>query len=283
VTHEDYKGPLPKGTVIKTKSDFPLIFLRTQSFAFNEDRLSDGIRRQARVYGAWQHVDLPSEKDPQAIIKWTMKHSTRYRETKNLLEKAAKSYTAEVHKETFDHVYKYLQTGEVTGSTGMFDVVDSPTGANHLVRAAGCLLGHLGFPTHHAYYQNTPVDRKGRLLSGENGPFVLTIPYDPGVDLFWSITRYGNDTRLPLNPADIGGNNIQAYNAFNTKPDANGDVTITFSQKDPNDGTYWMPVTGPYYFISRYYGPNPKMNGNTVHDILFKGTKLASKFKATKF
>jgi hypothetical protein len=37
------------------------------------------------------------------------------------------------------------------------------------------------------------------------------------------------------------------------------------------------------YFASRYYGPNPKMNGNTVHDILFKGTKLAAKFKATRF
>ncbi|MHA2315416.1 MAG: DUF1214 domain-containing protein, partial [Candidatus Hermodarchaeia archaeon] len=174
-------------------------------------------------------------------------------------------------------------TGQVTGSTGMFDAIDSPTGANHLLRAAGTLLGHLGFPTHHAYYQNTPVDRKGRILSGENGPFVLTIPYDPGVGLFWSITRYANATRLPLNPADIGGNNIQAYNAFNTKPDANGNVTITFSRKDPKDGTYWMPVTGPYYFISRYYGPASKLNGNTVHDVLFKGTKLESKFKATKF
>ena len=104
------------------------------------------------------------------------------------------------------------------------------------------------------------------------------------MDLFWSVTRYGNATRLPLNPADIGGNNIQAYNAFNTKPDANGNVTITFSKEDPKDGTYWMPVLDSgYYFISRYYGPNSKMNGKTVHDILYKGTKLESKFKATKY
>jgi hypothetical protein len=284
LVHEDYNGKLPKGTVIRTKSDFPLVFLRTQTFAFNEDRLSDGIRRQARIYGAWQAVDLPNEKDPQAIINWTMEHSIRYPETKKLMEEAARTYTAAVHKKTFDYVYKYLQTGQVTGSAGMFDTVDSPTGANHLVRAAGTLLGHLGFPTHHAYYQNTPVDRKGRILSGANGPFVLTVPHDPKVDLFWSITRYGNDTRLPLNPADIGGNNIQAYNAFNTKPDKNGNVTITFSKEDPKDGTYWMPVINSgYYFISRYYGPNPKMNGNTVHDILFKDTELESKFKATKY
>ncbi len=35
-----------------------------------------------------------------------------------------------------------------------------------------------------------------------------------------------------------------------------------------------MPVTGHYYFIARYYGPNSKMNGKTVHDILYKGTEL---------
>ena len=283
LVREDYKGRLPEGTVIRTKSDFPLVFLRTQTFAFNEDRLPEGIRRQARIYGAWQTVDLPSEKDPQAIIKWTMDHSTRYPATKKLMKKAAKTYTAAVHKETFNYIYKYLQTGQVTGSAGMFDRIDSPTGGSHIVRAAGTLLGHLGFPTHHAYYQNTPVDRTGRILSGENGPFVLTVPHDPDVDLFWSITRYANDTRLPLNPADIGGNNIQAYNAFNTKPDKNGNVTITFSKKDPKDGTYWMPVTGPYYFISRYYGPNSRVNGNTVHDVLYKGTKLEAKFKALKF
>ena len=66
LVHEDYDGPMPKGTVIKTKSDFPLVFLRTQTFAFNADKLSDGIRRQAKVYGAWEAVDLPSEPEDPA-------------------------------------------------------------------------------------------------------------------------------------------------------------------------------------------------------------------------
>jgi len=281
--HEDYKGKVPEGIVIKTKSFFPLVFLRTQSFAFNEDKLSDGIRQQARIYGAWQAVELPSEKDPQALIEWTMKYSTRYKETKGLLKKAAKTYTAEMHKKTFGYIFKYLQTGQVTGSLGMFDAIDSPTGANHLIRASGTLLGHLGFPTHHAFYQNIPVNRKGIILSGDSGPFVMTLPHDPKVGQFWSVTRYSNEKRLPLNPADIGGNNIQAYNAFNTKPDMNGNVTITFSRNDPKDGTYWMPVTDPYYVIARYYGPNSNMNGKTAHDIIFKGTKLETKFKVHKF
>ena len=280
---EDYKGEIPEGTLIKTKSNFPLVFLRTQSFAFNEDKKADEIRRKAKIEGKWEAVDLPNKEDPQAIIKWTIENSIPYDQTEKLMNDAAEIYTAEVHKKAFDYIYKYLQTGQVTGSAGMFDKIDSPTGANHLIRAAGTLLGHLGFPTHHAYYQNTPVNSEGKLLDGNNGPFVLTFPYDTGVDLFWSITRYGNDSRLPLNPDDIGGNNIQAYNGFNTKPDENGNVTITFSQENPNDGTYWMPVTGGYYIIARYYGPNAKLNGNTVHDVLFKGTALEETFKATKF
>ena len=46
LVHEDYKGRLPKGEVIRTKSNFPFVFIRTQSFAFNEDKLADAIRRQ---------------------------------------------------------------------------------------------------------------------------------------------------------------------------------------------------------------------------------------------
>ncbi len=98
----------------------------------------------------------------------------------------------------------------------------------------------------------------------------MSLPYKPGVDLFWSVTRYGFDTFLPLNPADLGGNNIQAYNAFNTKPDKSGNVTFTFSKKDPKDGTYWMPVTdSPYYIIARYYGPTARLYGNTAKDIVY--------------
>ena len=51
------------------------------------------------------------------------------------------------------------------------------------------------------------------------------------MDLFWSITRYSNDSRLPLDPDDMGGNNIQSYNGFNTEPDADGNVTISFSRE----------------------------------------------------
>ena len=152
------------------------------------------------------------------------------------------------------------------------------------IRAALCLMGHLGFPVRHAYYQQLPVNSEGIPLAGANGPFVLTLPNKPGVDLFWSVTRYSFKTFLPLNPEDLGGNDIQAYNEFNTEPDENGNVTFTFSIEDPKDGTYWMPVMdGPYYIVARYYGPAPALNGNTAKDIVYKGTPLEKKFETVQF
>jgi len=45
---------------------------------------------------------------------------------------------------------------------------------------------------------------------------------------------------------------------YNTEPDENGNITVTFSVGDPNDGTYWMPVNAgePYYIVVRYYKPD---------------------------
>jgi len=284
LVHEDYKGKLPEGTVIKTTSNFPFVFLRTQTFAFNEDKLAKGIRHEARMYGLSGKVDLPNPKDPLALINWTIDNSKPYKSTKKLMAKAAKSYTPSVHKETFEHIKQFLASGGVSGNTGAFEPVDHPAGGSHKVRAAGTLIGHLGFPVHHAYYQVIPVDRTGKKHAGANGPFVMTLPHVPGVDLFWSVTRYDANTFLPLNPADIGNNDIQAYPNYSTKPDKDGNVSFTFSKKDLKDGTYWMPVLDSgYYIVVRYYGPTSKLNGRTAKDILYKGTKLEEIFKTVKF
>ncbi len=284
LVHEDFKGRLPAGTVIKTTSNFPFVFIRTQSFNFNNDKLANSIRHEARMHGLWEPLELPNPKDTQALIQWTIDNSKPYRQTKDLMDQAAKIYTPEVHKETFENLKAFLAAGGVSGNVGMFEPVDHPAGGNHKIRAAGTLLGHLGFPVHHAYYQQLPVDSTGKKLTGANGPFVMTLPYAPGVDLFWSVTRYDANTFLPLNPADIGNNDIQAYNAFNTQPDKNGNVTFTFSKQNPNDGTYWMPVIDSgYYILARYYGPTSRLNGNTAKDILYQGTKLQKKFETVKF
>lgn len=284
LVREDYKGKLPEGTVIKTTSNFPFVFIRTQSFAFNSDKLANSIRHGAKMYGLWEPVDLPNPKDTQALIKWTIANSKPYAQTEKLMADAAETYTPAVHKQTFENLKGFLASGGVSGNVGMFEAVDHPAGGTHKVRAAGTLLGHLGFPVHHAYYQQIPVDKTGKRLSGANGPFVLILPYKPGVDLFWSVTRYGANTFLPLNPADIGNNDIQAYNGFNTKPDENGNVTFTFSKVDPKDGTYWMPVKDSgYYVLARYYGPSKRLNGNTAKDIIYGGSMLEKKFGTVKF
>jgi hypothetical protein len=45
---------------------------------------------------------------------------------------------------------------------------------------------------------------------------------------------------------------------FPYEPEADGNITVTFSTTDPEDGTYWMPVNAgePYYFVVRYYKPD---------------------------
>ena len=284
LAHVDYEGELPEGQEIRTNSIFPFVFIRTQSFAFNDDEKADEIRRQARITGETAEIELPDVSDTQGLIAWTIENSNPYPQTRELMAEAAEIYTPEVHKETFEHLKAFLASGGVSGNVGMFEAVDHPAAGSHKVRAAGTLLGHLGFPVHHAYYQQIPVDSTGQPLAGANGPFVVTLPYDPGVDLFWSVTRYGADTFLPLDPADLGGNDIQAYNAFNTEPDENGNVTFTFSKEDPRDGSYWMPVTDAgYYWLARYYGPTARLNGNTAKDIIYGGTELEMKFATVKF
>jgi len=283
IVHEDYKGDLPEGTVVKVNCNFPFVFIRTQSFNFNDDKKADEIRRQNKITGANGDVDLPDYNDTQALLKWTLDNEKSYPQTKKYMEEAIAKYTPEVHAATKAHLVKYLTTGEIKGNPGMFEDVDDPAGGNFKIRAAGALLGHLGFPVHHAYYQNVAIDREGNALTGKEA-FKCSLPYDPGLSLFWSVTRYSADNRLPLNPAEIGGNDIQAYNAFNTEPNDEGMVDFTFSIEDPKDGSYWMPVTeGGYYFVARYYGPTPKLNGNTAFDIIYKGTDLENTIKAIKF
>jgi hypothetical protein len=284
LAHVDYKGELPEGQEIRTNSLFPFVFIRTQSCVFHEDKNADEIRRKSKITGTVGEIELPDVNDTQGLIAWIIAHSNSYPQTKEIMAEAAKIYTPALHAETFENVKAFLASGGVSGNVGMFEAVDDPAGGSNKVRAAGTLMGHLGFPVHHAYYQQIPMDGSGQRLAGSNGPFVMSLPYDSGVDLFWSVTRYGADTFLPLNPADIGDNDIQAYNEFNTEADENGNVTFTFSMEDPKDGTYWMPVAeGGYYLIARYYGPASGLNGKTAKDIVYGGTKLEKTFETVKF
>ena len=113
---------------------------------------------------------------------------------------------------------------------------------------------HLGAITEKSRAQDS-VDM-ARILHGADFMEKNCVIMGPeGVEEFWSITRYSLITRNTL----AGKNDI--FNSFNTKPDENGNITITFSVEDPKDGTYWMPVNAgePYYFVGRYYKPDLKI------------------------
>jgi hypothetical protein len=141
----------------------------------------------------------------------------------------------------------------IPNNMGGFGPIDSnEPHSNDPEYRAVAIIGHLGLPAEHALYAAGFVNCDGEFFNGDKTE-VFTLPYKPqGVQEFWSITRYNFLTRNTL----PGKNDL--YNAYNTKPDENGNVTITFSVEDPEDGTYWMPVNAGegYYFVIRYYHPD---------------------------
>jgi hypothetical protein len=136
---------------------------------------------------------------------------------------------------------------------GAFGPIDSKEpGSNDPEIRAVAVIGHLGLPAEHALYQPFFTNCDGKPLHGDKAE-VFTFPYEPkNVKGFWSVTRYSLLTRNTIS----GKNDL--FNAYNTKPDAKGNITVTFSVEDPKDGTYWMLVNAgePYYFIVRYYQPD---------------------------
>ena len=136
---------------------------------------------------------------------------------------------------------------------GKFGPIDSnESDSNDPENRAAAIVGHLGFPVHHAFYMPYFTNCQDEVLNGYKTE-VFTFPNEPeGVELFWSVTRYSALTRNT-----IAGKNY-LFNAYNTQPDAEGNINVTFSVDDPKDGTYWMPVNNgePYYFVVRYYKPD---------------------------
>ena len=168
IAHVDYEGDLPEGkAVIRTNAMFPFVFLRTQSFEITGEQKADEIRRQASIDGTVGEKDLVDPEDTQGLINYVIANNNPYPQTQALMAEAAEKYTPEVHKATFESIKAFMQAGRSKGNVGMFEAVDDPAAGSHKVRAAGTLLGHLGFPVRHAYYQQIPVDSKGTKLSGE--------------------------------------------------------------------------------------------------------------------
>jgi hypothetical protein len=239
---------VPDGAkVIESPGDYPHLFIRIQ--VKTEDDLK-------KAWAIQEQIKLTSVGSKELIIENPIKHTLKtqdvYPQNKEILESSIK-----FGKEDYLRVSKYI--GAVapkfgpTGNIGMFGPIDSdePNSNDPEYRAAA-IVGHLGFPLHHAYYGPFFTNCKDEVLNGDKTE-VFTLPYKPdGVELFWSVTRYSALTRNTL----PGKNDL--FNAYNTKPDAKGNITVTFSVEDPKDSTYWMPVNAgePYYFVIRYYKPD---------------------------
>lgn len=240
-----FKGKLPTdATVIECPGDYPHLFIRVQ-IKTPEDRPNTlAIQKQIKLTG----VSKPLEFDN--AIRFTLDTHTIYPQNHGLLASVL-DYSDEDHRKVTAFVNKRAQT--IVNNMGAFGPIDSkePGSNDPEIRAVG-IIGHLGLPAEHALYLPFFTNKDGNMLSGDKAE-VYTFPYKPKkVKEFWSVTRYNLLTRNTL----PGKNDI--FNAYNTKPDSNGNIRITFSAEDPKDGTYWMPVNAgePYYFILRYYGPD---------------------------
>lgn len=240
-----YEGDVPEGAkVITSPGDYPHLFIRVQ-IKTPEDRVNTlAIQEKITLTGTSKELTIENP------ITFTIETHNIYPQNDGILASVT-DFSEEDYKRVSD--YLGFIAPRFTGNIGMFGPIDSkePNSNDPEVRA-GAIVGHLGLPAEHAFYAPYFANCNNEVLNGDKTE-VFTFPYEPeGVELFWSVTRYSALTRNTL----PGKNDI--FNAYNTKPDANGNVTITFSVEDPQDGTYWMPVTAgePYYFVARYYKPD---------------------------
>ncbi len=244
-TRRGVEVEVPDGaTVIECPGDFPHLFLRVQLKSDDDKPNALAIQDQISLSGGSNDLDFDNP------IQFVLDTHDIYPQNEGLLASVL-DYDEEDHRKLTAFTNYRVQT--IPNNIGAFGPIDSsePGSDDPEIRAAA-IIGHLGLPAKHAIYIPFFLNCEDEMLHGDR-PEEFTFAYEPeNVKEFWSVTRYSLLTRNTL----PGLNDI--FNAYNTVPDEAGNVTITFSSTDPNDGTYWMPVNAgePYYLIVRYYGPD---------------------------
>ena len=238
---------VPEGaTIIESPGDYPHLFIRIQV------RTPEDLKNVYPLQDKIALTGISKELTIDNPILHTIKTHDVYPQNKEILASAIN-----FNEEDYLRVSKYIGVNAprigMNGNIGMFGPIDSKEpGSNDPEIRASAIVGHLGLPVKHAYYAVYFASCNDEVFNGDKTE-VFTFPYEPkGVELFWSVTRYSALTRNTI----AGKNDI--FNAYNTKPDVKGNITVTFSAEDPKDGTYWMPVNAgePYYFVVRYYKPD---------------------------
>jgi hypothetical protein len=236
---------VPDGVkVIESPGDYPHLFIRIQVRTADDLPNTLAIQEQISLDGVSNELEFDNP------IEFTLATHNVYPENEGLLASVT-DFSVEDYQRVHEWVGRRIAT--IPNNMGGFGPIDSnePNSNDPEYRAAA-IIGHLGLPAEHALYVAGFVNCEGEYLNGDKTE-VFTFPYQPqGVEEFWSVTRYSFLTRNTI----PGKNDL--YNAYNTEPDEDGNVTITFSVEDPEDGTYWMPVNKGegYYFVVRYYRPD---------------------------
>ena len=236
---------VPEGAkVIESPGDYPHLFIRTQVKTAKDLPNTMAIQEKILLTGESKTLEFDNP------IEFTLASHDVYPQNEGLLASVT-DFGEEDYERVATYVGKRIAT--IPNNMGGFGPIDSKEPhSNDPEYRAVAIIGHLGLPAEHALYVAGFVNCDGEFFNGDKTE-VFTFPYEPqGVKEFWSVTRYSFITRNTI----PGKNDL--YNAYNTKPDENGNVTITFSVEDPNDGTYWMPVNlgEGYYFVVRYYSPD---------------------------
>jgi hypothetical protein len=233
-------------TVIECNGNYPHLFIRNQVFSNDDLANVHAIQDKITIDGVSKSLEFDNP------IEFTLANRDVYPQNKAMLE-ASVNFSNDDYLRVSKYIGENAPRIGASGNFGKFGPIDSKEkGSDDMENRAGGIIGHLGFPVHHAYYQPYFTNCNDEVFDGSKTE-VFTFPYEPeGVELFWSVTRYSALTRNTL----PGKNDL--INAYNTMPDENGNITITFSVEDPKDGTYWMPVNAgePYYFVCRYYKPD---------------------------
>jgi hypothetical protein len=238
-----FSGDVPEGaTVIESPGDYPHLFIRVQVYNQEDIPNISAYQEQIELTGVSQALDFDN------AIQFTLDTHDIYPQNEGLLASVLE-YSDDDDQRVTAFVNRRAQT--IPNNLGAFGPIDSsePNSNDPEIRAAA-IIGHLGLPADHALYRPFFVNCDGEMLHADQTE-VFTFPYEPeNVREFWSVTRYSLLTRNTIPRRN------DLFNAFNTTPDADGNITVTFSVENPEDGTYWMPVSAgePYYFIVRYYG-----------------------------
>ncbi len=238
---------VPDGThLIESPGDYPHLFIRVQIKTPEDKPNSIAVQQKINLEGTSNELIIENP------IQFTIDTHDVYPQNQEFLASAI-GFDEEDYQRVSEYIGAIAPKFGPTGNIGMFGPIDSqePNSDDPEYRAAA-IVGHLGFPVHHAFYAPYFTNCNDEVLNGDTTE-VFTFPYEPeGVELFWSLTRYSALTRNTIPDKN------DLFNAYNTEPDEDGNITVTFSVEDPMDGTYWMPVNEgePYYFVVRYYKPD---------------------------